>query len=98
MTLSDRLEIPAEVMARQVGEETVILQLESGTYYGLDPVGARIWQLIGDGRNLGEVCGAMLEEYEVEREQLEADVLELAGEMEAKGLVRRVLSDCNTSS
>lgn len=97
MTLSDRLEIPTEVMARQVGDETVILQLETGTYYGLDPVGARIWQLIGDGSSLAEVCGVMLEEYAVERAELESDVLDLAREMEAKGLVRRVLSDCNTS-
>lgn len=97
MTLSDKLEVPVEVMARQVGEETVILHLESGTYYGLDPVGARIWQLIVEGKNLGEVCGVMIDEYEVEQVQIERDVLDLACELEAKKLVRQAAPDCHTT-
>jgi hypothetical protein len=97
MTLSDKLEVPVEVMARQVGEETVILHLESGTYYGLDPVGARIWQLLVEGNSLAEICGVMVEEYDVEREQLERDILDLAGELSAKALVRRLPSECHTT-
>ena len=50
MNLSDKVSIPTQVMARTVGDETVILDLASGTYYGLDPIGARIWQLMGEGR------------------------------------------------
>ena len=38
----------------QVGDETVILDLASGTYFGLDPVGARIWALMGEGKTLAE--------------------------------------------
>ena len=40
MNLSDSLSIPSQVMARTVGDETVILDLASGTYFGLDPIGA----------------------------------------------------------
>ena len=87
MNLSDKVSIPSQVMVRQVGEEVVILDLASGTYFGLDPVGARIWALMGEGRALAEICVTMLEEYEVEREQLEADVLRLAGELAERGLV-----------
>ena len=65
MNLSDRVSIPAQVMARTVGDETVILDLASGTYFGLDPVGARIWGLMGESKTLAEICGQMLEEYEV---------------------------------
>jgi hypothetical protein len=97
MTLSDTLEVPVEVMARQVGEETVILHLESGTYYGLDPVGARIWQLIVEGKSLGEICEVMREEYEVEQAQIEKDVVELAAELESKKLVRQAAPDCHTT-
>lgn len=43
MKLSISVAIPAQVLARRVGEEIVILNLESGVYFGLDPVGARIW-------------------------------------------------------
>ena len=87
MNLSDKVSIPAQVMARQVGEEVVILDLASGTYFGLDPVGARIWALMGEGVTLAEICATMLEEYEVEREQLEADVLRLTTELAERGLI-----------
>jgi hypothetical protein len=76
-------------MDRSVGDETVILNLESGTYYGLDPVGARMWRLLGEGKSLGEVCEILLEEYAVAREQLEADLLKLAEELANNGLVDR---------
>jgi hypothetical protein len=87
MELTDKLSIPTQVMGRTVGDETVILDLASGTYFGLDPVGARIWQMIGEGKTLAEICETMLEEYEVEREQLETDVLRLTGELLERGLV-----------
>ena len=87
MNLSDKVSIPTQVMARTVSDETVILDLASGTYFGLDPVGARIWALMGEGATLAEICATMLEEYEVEREQLEADVLRLAMELAEHGLV-----------
>ena len=88
MNLSDKVSIPTQVMARTVGDETVILDLASGTYFGLDPIGARIWALMAEGRALTEICTTMLEEYEVEREQLQADVLKLAQDLRAQGLVR----------
>ena len=87
MNLSDKVSIPPQVMARTVGDETVILDLASGTYFGLDPVGARIWELMGEGKTLSEVCGQMLEEYEVSRDDLERDVLRLAQELTDQGLV-----------
>jgi hypothetical protein len=74
-------------MARTVGDETVILDLATGTYFGLDPVGARIWELLGEGKTLVEVCDQMLEEYEVAREELERDTLKLAQDLAAQGLV-----------
>jgi hypothetical protein len=87
MNLSSKMTIPAQVMARQVGDETVILDLGSGTYFGLDPVGARIWQLTSEGKTLGEICDTMLDEYDVTREALERDVIDLAEKLLAQKLV-----------
>ena len=89
MNLSDKITIPAPVMARQVGDETVILDLASGTYFGLDPIGARIWQLIGEGKALGEICEVLLTEYEVSRVQLQGDLERLLQELGSKGLISR---------
>ncbi len=87
MNLTDRVAIPPQVMARQVGEETVILDLNSGTYFGLDPVGARVWALLSEGRAVGEVCETLLDEYEVEPARLEQDVSNLLEALGGEGLV-----------
>jgi Coenzyme PQQ synthesis protein D (PqqD). len=90
MKLSDKITIPTQVMARQVGEETVILDLANGTYFGLNPVGARIWQLMGEGKTLAEICETMLAEYDVSRENIERDVLKLAEDLSMKQLIGNV--------
>lgn len=87
MNPNSKFSVPATVMARTVGKETVILDLESGTYFGLDPVGARIWQLLGTGHSVSGICDVMVEEYEVSREALEHDVLVLAQELVARKLI-----------
>ena len=87
MNLTDKVTIPAQVMAREVGDETVILDLASGTYYGLDPVGARIWQLMSEGQALTQVCEVMLAEYEVTRGDIERDVLALVQTLMARKLL-----------
>lgn len=87
MNLTDKVSIPAQVMARSVGDETVILDLGSGTYFGLDPVGARIWQLMSEGKTLVEILDILLDEYDVTRETLERDVIELTEKLLEQKLV-----------
>lgn len=87
MKLTDRVRVPQEVLARQVGGETVMLDLAKGTYFGLDPVGARMWQLLGEGKALAEVCDAIVEEYDVLRDAVERDLLELVEKLIAQGLI-----------
>jgi hypothetical protein len=88
MTIPPTVSIPAEVMARQLGDETVILDLASGNYFGLDAVGARVWQLITDGCAPAAVCETLLVEYDVEPRQLESDVDRLLHQLLEKGLIR----------
>jgi hypothetical protein len=87
LDLSRRIAIRPDVLARNVGDETVILDLASGTYFGLDPVGARVWTLSQRGSTLAEICDTLVAEYDVARDQLEADVVRLAGELRAQKLV-----------
>ena len=60
MKLTDRIGISPEVVAREVGEETMLLDLASGTYFGLDAVGGVVWQAIEDGATLAEAYQAQL--------------------------------------
>ena len=65
----------------------MIHDLESGTYFGLDPVGARVWELMREGRTLAGICAALLDEYDGGRDRIERDVRRLASELEAEKLV-----------
>ena len=87
MTLTNKIAISPNAVARQVGDETVILHLGSGTYFGLDAVGARFWQLMGEGKSFGEICDVVLDEYEVSREDLERDVAVLIKDLLAQDLI-----------
>jgi hypothetical protein len=87
MDLDTRVEIPADVVSREVDGETVLLDLASETYFGLDGVGTRIWQLIGSGHDLRRVHRILLDEYEVDAAALEVDLLALVGELLAAGLL-----------
>jgi Coenzyme PQQ synthesis protein D (PqqD) len=87
MKLTDKIIVSPQVVAREMGTEVVILELESGNYFGLDAVGARIWRLIGMGKSLAEVCDEMVGEYEVSREVLERDALALVRDLAEKKLV-----------
>jgi hypothetical protein len=87
MKLSERARILQQVIARQVGDETVMLDLANGTYFSLDLVGARIWQLLGEGKTLAEICDVMTDEYDVAGDEIERDVLSLVEELTAHGLI-----------
>ena len=87
MNLPACVTIPADVMSRQVGDECVLLHLASGNYYGLDPVGTRFWRLVSEGRKPADACDALLQEYDVAADQLEADIGRLLGELAERGLV-----------
>lgn len=90
MKLSDRVRIPSDVMARKVSDETVILDLASGTYFGLDAIGTQIWGLLEEGRSLREICDAMVASHEVTRERIEIDVLELARALGERHLIEPI--------
>lgn len=76
-----------DAIASPVGDETVILHLKNGAYYGLDAVGTRIWELLKEGHDPATICATMADEYDVAPDVLEADVRRLLGELEASEIV-----------
>ena len=67
--------------------EAVIPHLNSGVYYGVNEVGARIWNSIQQQKTVNDLQGMLLEEYEVEPEQLRSDTLPLLQQLAAEGLI-----------
>ena len=63
-----------DVLFQEVSGETVLLDLASDSYFGLDVVGTRVWGLLESGASVGDMLDVLLDEYEVERDVLEKDV------------------------
>jgi hypothetical protein len=74
-------------VSSDLGGEVAILDLKAGMYYGLDEVGARIWELIQEPRAVREVHNMLLSQYDVERERCERDLLSLLQQLADEGLV-----------
>ena len=76
-----------EHVSADLDSESVILSLKNGTYYGLDPLGAHIWELIQEPRQVLEVRDAILSEYDVGAEQCETDLIALLDQLKSEGLI-----------
>ena len=87
MNLDTRLSVPPHVMSRLVGDETVLLDLESGLYFGLDGVGKRIWEVVSEGKTLAETIDLIVAEYDVVEEQAKDDVIEFTANLVDRGLL-----------
>jgi Coenzyme PQQ synthesis protein D (PqqD) len=74
-------------MAQEVNGETVLLDLKSENYFGLNDVGTRIWQLLAEGQDLRSVKNRLLTEFEVEEQTLLADMALLLTEMVDQGII-----------
>lgn len=96
MSLSNTLSSSSLIVATphqvssNLASEAVILDMSSGTYYGLNAVGASIWQLIQEPKTVTQVLEALLEEYEVDADTCEGDLLELLNDLQNKGLIEVV--------
>ena len=77
-----------EQVSCPLGEESAILNLKNTVYYGLNPVGARVWNLLQQARTVGELRDAILDEYDVEAGRCESDLLELLEKMRSEGLIQ----------
>lgn len=87
ITLAQRAKPTPEVLCQDVGGEVVLLDLASERYFGLDPVGTRIWSLLNQDQLLQQVLETLCVEYEASRELLQNDLLALVAQLADAGLV-----------
>jgi hypothetical protein len=84
-----RVTVSPVVVFAELDGEAVLLDTESGIYFGLDPVGTRIWELLASGAGEAQVLATLHQEYEVAPDRLAADVAAFVDSLTAKGLVSR---------
>lgn len=87
MRLENRIAATSEVVTSSVGDELVLLDLQRGIYYGLNPAGVRIWQLLAGGLSIGETIERLAGEHDAPREELERDVVRIVEELQERQLI-----------
>ena len=86
-TMASRVRVNDDVLFQELQGEAVLLNLNSGMYFGLDPVGTRIWRLLEQDAGLKSVHETLLAEFEVDAPRLEQDLKELISRLAEAGLV-----------
>ena len=76
----------SEARFRMLGDEAVLLDLTSATYFGLNPVGSKFWQLIAADPSFENAHRLLLAEYEVEDAKLRSDLIALTERLREAGL------------
>jgi len=71
----------------ELGEEAAVLNMKNSVYYGLDPVGARIWRLLQQPTSMNAIRDVIVEEYDVTPQQAESDLRALLEKLLGEGLV-----------
>ena len=74
-------------MESRVGDETVILHLGNDTYFGLDALGTRIWEMLRDGHGVPAILDRIAADYQAARATVEADVRLFVEDLFAHGLL-----------
>ncbi|MHB8168790.1 MAG: PqqD family protein [Thermoleophilia bacterium] len=77
----------SEVLFTSMGEDAVLLHIQRGDYYSLNRVGARLWVLADGSKSITDLASLITEEFDISREQAEADIMELAEQLQKEGLV-----------
>ena len=81
ISFASRVVVPETVLFRELDGEAVILNLDTESYLGLDPVGTRMWALLASQASIQAAYDILLSEYDVAPETLRADLERLLGEM-----------------
>src|SRR5438105_8051814 len=88
LTFTERAAAPTHVLVRLLDQESVLLNLETEQYFGLDETGTRMWHLVTTRPNIGAAYEELLAEYDVQPEQLRENLTELLGQLVEHGLLQ----------
>jgi hypothetical protein len=88
ISFADRIEVPDEVLISGLQGESVILNLDSERYFGLDEVGTRMLSVLNDAESIQAAFETLREEYDVEEEILRRDLISIIEQLVELGVVK----------
>jgi hypothetical protein len=98
VSLDDRVTVPSHVLVRFLDKESVLLNIETERYFGLDETGTRMWQLATAAPKIEIAYQQLLDEYDVEPALLRSNLVELLDRLVENGLLQVTSSNVGTSS
>jgi hypothetical protein len=78
----------SRVLCKDFGDEAILLDLETETYFGLNEAGIRLWKLLTTQSTVREAFSVMLDEYDVAPDELERDMGEFIADLVGRGMLR----------
>lgn len=88
ISFSDRVKIPDDVLISRLQDESVLLNLDSERYFGLDNVGTRFLSVLSTSDSIEAAYNTLVQEYDVDPDVLRQDLLALVESLVAQGLVQ----------
>jgi hypothetical protein len=88
LSIDDLVTVNGDVMFTELDGEAVLLDVGRGTYFGLDPVGTRVWRSLVEDGCARPVVRLLLEEFDVAPDALESDIIRLLSELTTNNLIR----------
>lgn len=88
ISFSDRVTVPDEILISNLQDESVILNLNSERYFGLDDIGTRMFSVLTSSDSIGTAYESLAQEYDVDRQMLQDDLLALVENLLQQGLVQ----------
>jgi len=74
-------------VSTSVSGESIILNVKTGLYHGLDPIGARLWELLVEPTTFGSIVGTVMAEYDIDADTCERDLNDLLAQLSEAGLI-----------
>jgi hypothetical protein len=87
LTIESRIKACNSIISQKLDEETVMANIESGFYFGVNKTSKRIWELVENNIMIADICRQLQNEYNVDSEQCEVEVLAFVEELIQEGLV-----------
>src|ERR1700747_2045203 len=98
VSFADRVTVPQHVLIRFLDKESVLLNIETERYFGLDETGTRMWQLVTSAPNIDAAYQELLNEFDVESDLLRLHLTELLARLVQHGLLHIQSADVGTAS
>jgi hypothetical protein len=86
--MNNKWKVSPEVLSSKIDEEVVLMSIEAGYYFGLEPVGSRIWEILSEKpATFDELVTQLMDEYDVDMETCQNDVKSFIDDMVSKKLI-----------